>query len=187
LEPIGQPVEMPTQGVRLVFLASGPDPAARIELIEPTEEGTGVARFLESRGEGLHHLPAQRGSSARHRRAGGRRGGADRPRAAARRRWPGGLHPPAHPQRSAVGADLRTGGAFVTSEPTPPIPERPLLRGDRVWLRPLEERDLPAYVAGMNDAEVGGMAGYKWPLSVAQATAWLQRTQEQSRSGELGF
>ena len=75
----------------------------------------------------------------------------------------------------------------MTSEPTPPIPERPLLRGDRVWLRPLEERDLPAYVAGMNDAEVGGMAGYKWPLSVAQATAWLQRTQEQSRSGELGF
>ena len=56
LEPIGQPVEMPTQGVRLVFLASGPDPAARIELIEPTEGGTGVARFLESRGEGLHHL-----------------------------------------------------------------------------------------------------------------------------------
>ena len=31
LEPIGQPVEMPTQGVRLVFLASGPDPAARID------------------------------------------------------------------------------------------------------------------------------------------------------------
>ena len=31
------------------------------------------------------------------------------------------------------------------------------------------------------------MAGYKWPMSVPQATAWLQRTQEQSRSGELGF
>ena len=26
----------------------------------------------------------------------------------------------------------------------PPIPDRPLLRGEKVWLRPLEERDLPA-------------------------------------------
>ncbi|TMB53490.1 MAG: GNAT family N-acetyltransferase [Chloroflexi bacterium] len=75
----------------------------------------------------------------------------------------------------------------MTNEATPPaIPERPLLRGERVWLRPLEERDMPAYVAGMNDTEVGGMAGYKWPLSVAQATSWLERTLEESKSGR-GF
>ena len=57
-------------------------------------------------------------------------------------------------------------------------PERPLLHGERVWLRPLEERDMPAYVAGINDTEVGGMAGYAGPLSVAQATAWLGRVME---------
>jgi len=75
----------------------------------------------------------------------------------------------------------------MTQEPGPPaVPERPLLRGERVWLRPLEERDMPAYVAGMNDTEVGGMAGYKWPLSVAQATSWLERTLEESKSGR-GF
>ena len=45
----------------------------------------------------------------------------------------------------------------MTNEATPPIPERPLLRGERVWLRPLEERDMPAYVAGINDTEVGGL------------------------------
>ena len=60
----------------------------------------------------------------------------------------------------------------------PPIPERPLLRGERTWLRPLEERDMPAYVAGINDAEVGGMAGYPMPHSVAQATAWLHKVME---------
>jgi RimJ/RimL family protein N-acetyltransferase len=60
----------------------------------------------------------------------------------------------------------------------PPIPERPLLHGERVWLRPLEERDLPAYVAGINDSEVGGMAGYQMPLSVSQATAWWNRVME---------
>jgi RimJ/RimL family protein N-acetyltransferase len=55
------------------------------------------------------------------------------------------------------------------------IPERPLLRGERVWLRPLEERDMPAYVAGVNDTEVGGMAGYSVPMTVDHATAWLRQ------------
>ena len=44
------------QGVRLCFLPTGPAPAARIELIQPTDPDSGVARFLEARGEGLHHV-----------------------------------------------------------------------------------------------------------------------------------
>lgn len=44
------------QAVRLCFLATGPEPAARIELIQPTDSESGVARFLASRGEGLHHV-----------------------------------------------------------------------------------------------------------------------------------
>lgn len=44
------------QGVRLSFLPTGPTPAARIELIQPTDPDSGVARFLEARGEGLHHV-----------------------------------------------------------------------------------------------------------------------------------
>jgi RimJ/RimL family protein N-acetyltransferase len=71
----------------------------------------------------------------------------------------------------------------MTDEPNPPIPERPMLHGERVWLRPLEGRDMPAYVAGINDMDVGGMAGYKLPLSVEQANHWLEETREQSRSG----
>jgi methylmalonyl-CoA/ethylmalonyl-CoA epimerase len=51
------PVEtVAAQGVRLCFLETGPAPAARIELIQPIEAESGVARFLESRGEGLHHV-----------------------------------------------------------------------------------------------------------------------------------
>jgi methylmalonyl-CoA/ethylmalonyl-CoA epimerase len=45
-----------TQAVRLCFLPTGPRPAARIELIQPLDTESGVARFLESRGEGLHHV-----------------------------------------------------------------------------------------------------------------------------------
>jgi len=49
-----QPVA--AQGVRICFLPTGPAPAARLELIEPTDPDSGVARFLNSRGEGLHHV-----------------------------------------------------------------------------------------------------------------------------------
>jgi methylmalonyl-CoA/ethylmalonyl-CoA epimerase len=41
------------QGIRGVLLEAGD---GEIELIEPVREGTGVARFLESKGEGLHHV-----------------------------------------------------------------------------------------------------------------------------------
>jgi methylmalonyl-CoA epimerase len=44
------------QAVRICFLPTGPAPAARIELIQPLDDDSGVARFLASRGEGLHHV-----------------------------------------------------------------------------------------------------------------------------------
>jgi methylmalonyl-CoA epimerase len=39
--------------VRIAFLGLG---ESKLELVEPTDETTGVARFLESRGEGFHHV-----------------------------------------------------------------------------------------------------------------------------------
>jgi RimJ/RimL family protein N-acetyltransferase len=69
---------------------------------------------------------------------------------------------------------------------TPPIPERPLLRGERVWLRPMEPRDMAAYVAGINDTEVGGLAGYRWPITIADATAWIERERDKPH-GTGGF
>ena len=44
---------IPSDGVRIAFLPVG---SSRIELVEPTDPSTGVARFLESRGEGFHHV-----------------------------------------------------------------------------------------------------------------------------------
>ena len=41
------------QGVKAALLTIG---SSEIELLEPITPGTGVARFLESRGEGLHHV-----------------------------------------------------------------------------------------------------------------------------------
>lgn len=46
--------EIPDQQVRAVFLSA---PNTRIELIEPTDSASGVARFLAERGKpALHHL-----------------------------------------------------------------------------------------------------------------------------------
>lgn len=54
--PEAQPFTFESQHVRLCFLRSGEPPAARIELVEPIDAGSGVARFLAARGEGLHHV-----------------------------------------------------------------------------------------------------------------------------------
>ncbi len=45
--------EIEEDRVRIAFLPIG---ATKIELVEPTDGSTGVARFLASKGEGFHHL-----------------------------------------------------------------------------------------------------------------------------------
>jgi methylmalonyl-CoA/ethylmalonyl-CoA epimerase len=54
--PDDEPRIFASQRVRLCFLSTGPDPAARVELVEPIDTESGVARFLAGRGEGLHHV-----------------------------------------------------------------------------------------------------------------------------------
>ncbi len=56
LAPELEPMVFVPQRVRLAFLPTGPDPAARLELVEPIDEESGVARFLAARGEGVHHV-----------------------------------------------------------------------------------------------------------------------------------
>ena len=45
--------EVPTEGVRAAFLPAG---RTRIELLEPMRDDAALARHLEKRGEGVHHL-----------------------------------------------------------------------------------------------------------------------------------
>ena len=45
--------EMEHDRVRIAFLAVG---ESKIELVEPTDDTTGVARFLAAKGEGFHHV-----------------------------------------------------------------------------------------------------------------------------------
>ena len=49
-------LDFPREGVKIAFLPMGGPGGSEIELLEPTDPETGVARFLEKRGEGLHHI-----------------------------------------------------------------------------------------------------------------------------------
>jgi methylmalonyl-CoA/ethylmalonyl-CoA epimerase len=45
--------DIPQDRVRIAFLGVG---ESKVELVEPTDDTTGVARFLASKGEGFHHV-----------------------------------------------------------------------------------------------------------------------------------
>jgi methylmalonyl-CoA epimerase len=46
--------DVPEMGVKLAFLSPGGG-SAQVELLAPTSEDSVIARFIEKRGEGLHH------------------------------------------------------------------------------------------------------------------------------------
>lgn len=45
--------EVPAEGVRVAMIACG---ETHIELLEPTREDSPIAKFLEQRGPGIHHI-----------------------------------------------------------------------------------------------------------------------------------
>ena len=49
----GHVEEVPDQGIKAAMFMLGD---VEIELIEPTKPDTGVAKFLEKKGEGVHHI-----------------------------------------------------------------------------------------------------------------------------------
>lgn len=46
-------MDIDSDRVRIAFLSVG---ESKVELVEPTDDTTGVARFLASKGEGFHHV-----------------------------------------------------------------------------------------------------------------------------------
>lgn len=48
--------EVPSEQVRIAFLPLGGPLGSEIELVEPLNADSSLAKFLEKRGEGLHHI-----------------------------------------------------------------------------------------------------------------------------------
>jgi len=53
--------DIPQDGVRIAFLGVG---ESKVELVEPCDDTTGVARFLANKGEGFHHVCFEVGNLA---------------------------------------------------------------------------------------------------------------------------
>ena len=51
--PLDHVEEVPSQQAKVAFLPVG---GSEIELVQPTNSDSGMASFLEKRGEGLHHV-----------------------------------------------------------------------------------------------------------------------------------
>ena len=51
--PLETIMDIASDRVRIAFLGVG---ESKVELVEPTDDTTGVARFLEKQGEGFHHV-----------------------------------------------------------------------------------------------------------------------------------
>ncbi|AGK54811.1 MAG: methylmalonyl-CoA epimerase [Bacillus sp. (in: firmicutes)] len=57
--PLIQIEEVPSQKVKVAFIQVG---ETNIELLEPTAEDSPIAKFIEKRGEGIHHIALGVGS-----------------------------------------------------------------------------------------------------------------------------
>ena len=51
--PLESIMDIPSDRVRIAFLGVG---ESKVELVQPTDDTTGVARFLANKGEGFHHV-----------------------------------------------------------------------------------------------------------------------------------
>ncbi len=49
-------LDFPSEGVKIAFLPVGGPAGSKIELLEPVSADTGIARFLQKHGEGMHHI-----------------------------------------------------------------------------------------------------------------------------------
>ena len=67
------------------------------------------------------------------------------------------------------------------------LPERPIIRGEHVYLRPAERDDVATFVRWFNDADVLSNLAMYAPMSDAAETAWFDRMLEAQGKTEFHF
>jgi RimJ/RimL family protein N-acetyltransferase len=69
----------------------------------------------------------------------------------------------------------------------PPPPHAPILRSERIYLRPAERSDLPLFVRWLGDAEVTRHLAVRSPFSQAMEEKWFDRAVEKQGEGQYHF
>jgi len=67
----------------------------------------------------------------------------------------------------------------------PSAPQRPILRGEQVWLRPIEKEDL--LNSSIEDVDLAHYAGFRRSFSRMETEGWLTHMAGQERTGEVMF
>lgn len=62
----------------------------------------------------------------------------------------------------------------------------PMLQGERIWLRPIEERDLEAYRRACTDRDIASLAGFSHPMSEVNLRRWFEQVSVQHGSDLWG-
>ena len=68
-----------------------------------------------------------------------------------------------------------------------PPPYQPLIRGERVFLRPAEKDDVKTFVRWFADAEMSSFLGMRAPFSEAMEEQWFTRAVEQQGKDHFHF
>jgi RimJ/RimL family protein N-acetyltransferase len=55
----------------------------------------------------------------------------------------------------------------------PEIHANPIIRGEKVWLRPLEREDIAASLQAINDREISDLVGFWGPMSQPMSEKWF--------------
>src|SRR3954447_13613346 len=76
--------------------------------------------------------------------------------------------------------------AAPVEKPAAP-PYKPLIRAERVFLRPAEKSDLVTFVRWFADAEMSGFLGMRAPMSEAMEEQWFARAVEQQGKEHYHF
>jgi RimJ/RimL family protein N-acetyltransferase len=63
----------------------------------------------------------------------------------------------------------------------------PMLQAERIWLRPLEERDLEAYRLACTDRDTASLAGFPHPKSETNLRRWYEQVSVQHGSDAFYF
>jgi RimJ/RimL family protein N-acetyltransferase len=68
----------------------------------------------------------------------------------------------------------------------PAVQPNPIVRGERVWLRPLERDDLEVSLQAVNDREISDLVGFPGPISRAMSERWFDE-EVLKQHGERAF
>jgi RimJ/RimL family protein N-acetyltransferase len=64
---------------------------------------------------------------------------------------------------------------------------QPIIRGERVFLRPAEKADVETFVRWFADSEMSGLLGMRAPMSLAMEEQWFARAVEQQGKDHFHF